>query len=40
MATGSKFFASMGALILVLTVWYGLEVQWSRLDEGTATTVF
>ena len=40
MAFGTKFFGLMGALVLVLTVWSGLEVQWSKLDNTTATTVF
>ncbi|MBK5134275.1 hypothetical protein JJE00_07635 [Candidatus Bathyarchaeota archaeon] len=40
MKRGARFFYLMGTLVLILTVWTGLEVQWSRLDEAIAASMF
>ena len=36
---GARLFYLMGTLVLILTVWTGLEVQWSKLDDITASSV-
>ena len=36
---GARFFYLMGTLVLIITAWTGLEVQWSKLDDATATSV-
>jgi len=30
----------MGGLILILTVWTGVEIPWSRLTEELASSMF
>jgi len=37
---GARLFYLMGTLILIITAWTGLEVQWSRLDDTTRASVF
>ena len=37
---GARLFYLMGTLILIVTIWSGLEVQWSRLDDATGTVLF
>ena len=36
---GAGFFYLMGTLVLIITAWTGLEVQWGKLDDATATSV-
>ena len=39
MKRAARFFYLMGTLVLIITAWTGLEVQWSKLDDATATSV-
>jgi uncharacterized membrane protein len=33
---GTRFFYVMGGLILVLTVWLGIEAPWNQLSDEIA----
>ena len=39
MKRAARFFYLMGTLVLIITAWTGLQVQWSKLDDATATSV-
>jgi len=37
---GTRFFYVMGGLILILTVWTGVEIPWSQLTDEIASSIF
>lgn len=40
MKRGTRFFYVMGGLILILTVWTGVEIPWSQLTDEIASSIF
>ena len=40
MKRGARIFYFMGILVLIVTLWTGLEVPWNRLDEGVGASIF
>ena len=40
MKRGTRFFYFMGGLILILTVWLGIEAPWNQLSDEIAFSMF